>query len=185
MIPNLESLWEEFRLPLKGFIQTKVNNEHDVEDILQIVFIKIYTNIDSLNSTHKLRAWIYSITRNAIIDFYRAKSHETYIECLPEDMLWAEPEEETLNNEISQCLNTMIQYLPEKYREAIMLTEIQKLTQRELALHTGLSLSGAKSRVQRARTLLKEMLTNCCSLEQDRRGNIIDYKHKSKDCKYC
>jgi RNA polymerase sigma-70 factor (ECF subfamily) len=178
-------LWEQFSIPLKDFIKKRVNNDQDVEDILQTVFLKIHIHINNLIETNKVRSWIYSITRNAIIDFYRSKNHDSDIESLTEDMLIGVQEEETLNNEISQCLNTMIQYLPEKYKQAIILTEFHNLTQKELADRTGLSVSGAKSRVQRARLLLKEMLMNCCIFELDRRGNVIDYKHKSKDCKYC
>jgi RNA polymerase sigma-70 factor (ECF subfamily) len=178
-------LWEQFSIPLKDFIKKRVNNDQDVEDILQTVFLKIHIHINNLIETNKVRGWIYSITRNAIIDFYRSKNQDSDIESLSEDILIGVQEEETLNNEISQCLNTMIQYLPEKYKQAIILTEFHNLTQKELADRTGLSVSGAKSRVQRARLLLKEMLMNCCILELDRRGNVIDYKHKSKDCKYC
>lgn len=185
MKTNFESLWEEFSIPLKDFIKRRVNNEQDVEDISQIVFLKIYSNINNLNEVHKIRPWIYTITRNAIIDFYRTKNKISYIECLPEDILREVQLDETLNNEISQCLRKMIQYLPEKYKEAIILTEFENLTQKELALRTGLSISGAKSRVQRARILIKEMFLNCCNLEMDHRGNIIDYKLKNKDCDYC
>lgn len=178
-------LWEQFSIPLKDFIKKRVNNDQDVEDILQTIFLKIHIHINNLIEMNKVRGWIYSITRNAIIDFYRSKNHDSDIESLSEDILIGVQEEETLNNEISQCLNTMIQYLPEKYKQAIILTEFHNLTQKELADRTGLSVSGAKSRVQRARLLLKEMLMKCCILELDRRGNVIDYKHKSKDCKYC
>lgn len=182
---NFDRLWEEFSIPLKNYIKRRINNNQDVEDILQTVFIKIYTNINNLNETNKLYAWIYTITRNTIMDYYRNKNLESSIECLPEDYFNEEYEENNLNFEISQCLKTMIQFLPEKYKQAIILTEFENLTQKELANKMGLSISGAKSRVQRARVLLKNMLQDCCSLELDHRGNIIDYKINNKDNKYC
>lgn len=185
MITKFESLWEDFGIPLSVFIKRRVNNNQDVEDILQTVFLKIYNNINNLNETNKVHAWVYTITKNAIIDFYRTQRHDSYIACLEEDVLSDVQEDETLNNEISQCLKVMIQYLPEKYKQALILTELENLTQKELAVKMGLSVSGAKSRVQRARMLLKEMLLSCCDFEMDHRGNIIDYKQKSKDCKYC
>ena len=79
----------------------------------------------------------------------------------------------------------MINSLPEKYKQALILTEFQNLTQKELAERMGLSVSGAKSRVQRARIKLKELLLGCCSLEFDHYGNVIDYEHKCSDCKFC
>ena len=74
--------------------------------------------------------------------------------------------------------------MPEKYKQAIILTEYEGLTQK-LAEKLGLSLSGAKSRVQRARLKLKELLLNCCHFELDRFGNILEYHHKSKACNFC
>lgn len=79
----------------------------------------------------------------------------------------------------------MIQDLPDIYKQALILTEFDNYTQKELAMQLGLSVSGAKSRVQRARHKLKGMLLNCCSIEQDHRGNVIDYKQKDNKCNYC
>lgn len=182
---NFDILWKEFSIPLKKYIKRRIDNSQDAEDILQIVFLKIYTNIEKLNELSKLNAWIYTITRNVIIDYYRNKNMESSMECLPEDFFNEEQEENNLNFEISQCLKNMIQYLPEKYKQAIILTEFDNLTQKELANRMGLTISGAKSRVQRARVLLKNMLLNCCSFETDHRGNIIDYKIKNKDNRCC
>jgi RNA polymerase sigma-70 factor (ECF subfamily) len=69
----------------------------------------------------------------------------------------------------------MIAALPESYREAIQLAEINGLTQLEAARRSGLTFSGMKSRVQRARSQLKDMLLDCCRVELDRRGGILDY----------
>jgi len=185
LISNFESIWEEFSIPLKVFIKKRINNDQDAEDILQIVFLKIHNNINNLSEANKIHSWIYTIARNTIFDFYRAQKHELYIESLSEDIFYEHQEEISFNNEIAQCLKIMIQYLPEKYKKALVLTEFQNLSQKELAIQMGLSVSGAKSRVQRARMQLKEMLFNCCEIEKDKRGNVIDYKVKSKDCNYC
>jgi RNA polymerase sigma-70 factor (ECF subfamily) len=182
---SFERLWDEFNAPLKTFIKHRINNDQDVDDIVQIIFMKINENIDHLVKTDKLQAWIYSIARNTIYDFYRAQKHDLYIDNLAEDLFCSTQEEALLNGEIAQCLKSMIQYLPEKYQQAMILTEYQNLTQRELAIQMGISISGAKSRVQRARTMLKEMILNCCIIEQDHRGNIIDYKQKNKNCEHC
>jgi RNA polymerase sigma-70 factor (ECF subfamily) len=69
----------------------------------------------------------------------------------------------------------MIAALPESYREAIRLTDLNGLTQIEAAQRSGISFSGMKSRVQRARRQLKSMLEECCRIEVDRRGGIVDY----------
>jgi RNA polymerase sigma-70 factor, ECF subfamily len=80
----------------------------------------------------------------------------------------------------------MIYSLPERYREALVLTEFDGLTQQELADRLNISLSGAKSRVQRGRAQLKQMLNECCTFEFDRRGKAIDCTPRVKaDCQEC
>ncbi len=178
---HMEQIWDDFRLPLKRFISSRISNQQDVEDVLHDVFFKIFSNLSTIFDDKKIHAWIYRITRNAIVDYYRNKK---LIE-IPDDLLNPEDEDLSINKAISECLKTMIETLPDKYKEAVILTEIQNLTQKELSEKIGLSLSGAKSRVQRGRNMLKTMLLNCCNIEFDRRGNIIDYQYKSSTCKYC
>lgn len=182
---NLESILEQFGKPLKDFIKRRVKTDQDAEDILQDVYYKIYKNIDYLNDTNKIYAWIYQITKNAIIDYYRNNKSDNVNFDDFEENNGGTYEEVNANEEISQCIKTMINSLPEKYKQALILTEFQNLTQKELAEKMGLSVSGAKSRVQRARLKLKELLLGCCSLEFDHYGNVIDYEHKCSDCKFC
>lgn len=180
----IKEIWEEFSVPLKRFICKRISNDQDADDILQDVFIKIQHNIEHLMDDTKIYAWIYRITRNSIIDYYRTKGSIELTE-LSDDIVNENDEDLSLNGEIAACLRIMIDSLPEKYKEAVILTEFQNLTQKELSEKLGLSLSGAKSRVQRGRNKLKEMLLDCCNIEFDRMGNIIDYKHRSSECKYC
>lgn len=81
---------------------------------------------------------------------------------------------EVLRGHAAQWLPELIAELPETYREAVQLSELEGLPQHEIARRLGLSLSGAKSRVQRGRALLKDVLEQCCRFEFDRRGNLID-----------
>lgn len=178
-------VWEEFSAPLKVFIRKRVANEQDAEDIYQEIFIKIHKNIDSVMDVNKIHAWIYRIARNSITDYYRKNQNNYKFTELTEDLESASEEELSSNSEIASCLKVMLDSLPEIYKQAIILTEIQCLTQKEVSEKLGLSLSGVKSRVQRGRKMLKEMLLGCCRLEMDRRGNIIDYKHKNSECKFC
>jgi len=181
----INHIWEELSVPLKSFIKKRIANEADADDILQEVFIKINSNIGDLSDDHKINAWVYRITRNAIVDYYRRHDKSIELSELSEKLAIGTVEDVTSNVEIAACLKSMIESLPEKYKEAVLLTEFQNLTQKELSNRMGLSLSGAKSRVQRGREKLKEMLLGCCQLEFDRLGNVIDYQHKSSDCKYC
>jgi len=84
--------------------------------------------------------------------------------------------------ELLPSIKAMVDSLPADYRQALILTEYEGLTQRELAERLGLSFSGAKSRVQRAREKLKIMLLDCCHFEFDRLGKVIDYQPKCACC---
>ena len=186
MESNFNNIWDEFSVPLRTFIKRRIHNDSDVEDVLQNVFIKIYNNINKLDQFNNMQAWVYTVTKNTIIDYYRIQKQDSYHDELSEDIAVGETlEEQTMFNEISQCLIIMIQHLPEKYKQALTLTEIEHRSQKELADKAGLSVSGAKSRVQRARVLLKEEFLSCCNLEMDGRGNIIDYEMKNQECDYC
>src|SRR5260221_14706069 len=101
---------------------------------------------------------------------------------LPEMSYMPEDRFDDVVSELIPCIQEMIDDLPVDYRQALLLTEYEGLTQRELAERLGLSLSGAKSRVQRAREKLKAMLLDCCHFEFDRLGKIIDYQPRCACC---
>ena len=84
--------------------------------------------------------------------------------------------------ELSQCVSGMVAALPEAYRDALRLTEYQGLSQKALSERLGISFSGAKSRVQRARAKIKEQLLNCCHFQFDYAGRIIDYQSRCACC---
>ncbi|MBI4858202.1 MAG: RNA polymerase sigma factor SigZ [Acetobacterium woodii] len=178
-------IWDEFSKPLKGYIKKRVDNEEDAEDILQEVFIKINNNLKNLEDEKKIHAWIYTIARNAITDYYRKNSKRPQLTELDENISDNSPVELTANLEIAACLKGMINNLPEKYKETILLSEFEKLSQKEMSEKLGMSISGVKSRVQRGRKMLKEMLLGCCHLEFDSLGHVIDYEHKEKNCRFC
>ena len=172
-------IWKEYHDRLHSFILSRVNESSVADDILQDVFMRILSRIDSLKDCDKLQSWTYQITRNAIIDYYR--SQKTTSE-LPSTLTAPDGESSnTASKDMDTCLLPMIHSLPDPYREAVLLSEIEGKTQKEVAEKQGLSLSGAKSRVQRGRTMLKKMMFGCCSFEFDKRGNVIDYERKG-DC---
>ena len=167
-----EQAYIDIRKDLKSFIYSRVGDKDLTEDILHDVFVKVHTNINNLKDSAKLTGWIYSITRNSIKDFYRAKKPAGGIEGID---IKDETAERTASQKLEKSVRTFIKKLPLIYREAIVLTEYKGMTQTELAARLNLSVSAAKSRVQRARKMLKDMLLDCCHFEFDKFGTIIDY----------
>lgn len=181
----ISHIWAEFTGQLRGFIARQVRDEQEVEDILQDVFLKIHAKLPQLRNQDRLNAWVYQITRNAIADYYRSQGKTP--EPTDEDFedLAEEVNPSEVQAEVASWLQPMMTELPEKYRQALLLTDIQGLTQQQLADQLDLSLSGAKSRVQRAREKLKDVLLGCCHLEFDRLGRVRDYQFKEPGCRFC
>ncbi len=176
-------VWERFSQQLRAFIIRRIANPVDADDILQEVFVKIHRNIDTLSNEERLVPWLYQITRNTITDHYRSLRQ---LVDLPETLVVEdEPAETDRTSQLAAGLRFLIEDLPDKYRQALQLAEFESLTQRELAERLGLSLSGAKSRVQRGRKLLLIALTDCCHFEFDRCGQVIDYTPRANCCVHC
>jgi RNA polymerase sigma-70 factor, ECF subfamily len=145
---STDQVWGDFTAQLRRFIAGRVRNEADAEDVLQEVFIKIHRGLDKLEDRSRLHSWVYQVTRNAIIDHYR-KGNDEAVEFTSElpDVRAEEGGGEEVESEVAAWLRPMMEELPEKYREALLLTDIEGLTQKELAERLDISLSGAKSRV--------------------------------------
>jgi RNA polymerase sigma-70 factor (ECF subfamily) len=77
----------------------------------------------------------------------------------------------------------MVNALPETYRLPLLLSELEGLPQKEVARRLGLSLSAAKSRVQRGRERLKGVFAECCHVETDHRGSLTSYQRKKGECR--
>jgi RNA polymerase sigma-70 factor (ECF subfamily) len=180
MNEDLKSIWNKFRTELLNYIKTKVSDEYAAEDILQEVFIKIHKNIDQIDNLYNLRAWLYRITNNTIIDFYRKNKPFLPLDEVG-DNIAVEEELIDMNEEIAACLQPFLQNLPDKYRRPLELFEFDGMKHKEISKKLNLSLSGSKSRILRAKKKLKEVLTECCEFEFDSYGNIVDYKEKKTD----
>lgn len=178
--------WNAYRSNLYHFVHKRIADRADAEDIVQDVLIKAYTNLQTLKDGSKLQSWLYQIARNAIIDHYRQfKPTDELSESLLEPMANVMAKiDDSSEAEFSQCLVPFIEQLPPEYREALRLAEIQGATQQQVAIAQGISLSGAKSRVQRGRKLLKSILLQCCQVELDQRGVVSNFQPQGK-CGAC
>lgn len=80
----------------------------------------------------------------------------------------------TLEAELAECVALFAARLRSPYREAITLTELEGMTQKDAAEMLGLSISGMKSRVQRGREQIRRMFEECCEISVDARGHVVD-----------
>jgi len=182
----MNELYKQYYSKLLAFINSKVRNIHDAEDILSEVFIKIYKNIEKLDSDEKITSWIYTITRNSIIDFYRKNNKTPTLQEFKEESTFDDKKQEkSIHDELSNCLKPMINSLPDNYKEVLLLSEIKGLKQSEIAKEINLSAANTKSLIFRGKKKIKEKLHECCSYEYDSLGNVIEYNAKGENCKFC
>ncbi len=182
---STNDIWQNFSQELHRFITRRVSDPQDVEDILQDAFVKIHTHIGTLRDDERLAPWLYQVTRNTLTDYYRRRRPQSE---LPETYP-AEGSKVTLDDdlapELAASLRSMILSLPDRYRLAVDLAEIQGMKQQDVARQLGLSLSGAKSRVQRGRNLLRQELLDCCHFDFDQRNHPIAYTPRPDCCQVC
>ena len=172
-------IYAAFHQELLGYLKSKVRSREDAEDILQNVFVKISSSINQLNDEVKVKNWIFTITKNAIIDYYRgnaSKRKAAIVEEIDENIIDNADPDPTKG--LDQCMNTMIGLLPDEYRDIIMDSEIKGTKQKELADHYGMAYPSMRSRVQRGRERLKQLLFNCCDIRTDQQGNIMEARGK-------
>lgn len=177
---TLETIWEDYCCRLLAFLRSRVSDDAEAEDLLQEVFIRIHQHLCCLPPPEKMNGWIYQIARNLVIDHYRRR--RLTVELPPDLPDEVETDEVDTQAELAFSIKELVDRLPNPYRDALILTEFQGMSQVELAERLNLSVSAVKSRVQRARDKLRDMILACCHVELDRRGKVIDYYERCCCC---
>jgi RNA polymerase sigma-70 factor, ECF subfamily len=170
---TVEEVHERFDAGLRRFVAARVRDPDSAEDVVQDVYLKIQTHIGTLEGKEKVGAWVYRVARNAVYDFYRTRKPTQELDEIPSPT--PDPTEDEMGTRLSESVRGMLDGLSPDQKTALYLTEYEGMTQRDLAAELGISVSGAKSRVQRARARLKTLLLDCCHFELDRRGKVINY----------
>jgi len=175
--------WGETLDRLRGFVAARVEDPEVAADITQDVLVRTIAS-GALDRVDNLGAWLYRAARNAVIDHYRTRRiHE------PDTDLerWPDPDRtDTLPNdatrELARCLQPMLSRLHPVARDALTRIDVDGQTHRQAAEQLGISTSGMKSRVQRARRDLREQVTSCCQVETDSTGALADYVPHPGSC---
>jgi RNA polymerase sigma-70 factor, ECF subfamily len=182
MMTATERIWNGDARQLRFFIYRRIPNPAVVDDLVQDVFLKVQSKVDTVKDETRLQSWLYQITRNVIIDHFRGQKPE---EELPETLDLPEAEPSRLLEELAECVRPMMDVLPEEYRLLLVLSDLEGVPQKEVTERLGLSLSATKSRVQRGRERLKGVFTQCCHFELDHRGSVMGYQVRDGERERC
>lgn len=183
LVDRRDQDWAETLDRLRRFVLARTRDPELAADITQDVLMRTIAS-GAVDRVDNISAWLYRSARNAVIDHYRTR--RTSDQDVDLD-LWPEPESyDDLPNdatrELAQCLQPMMAALHPDARDALTRVDLEGQTHREAADQLGLSVSGMKSRVQRARRELKDRLTSCCQIHTDRTGALTDYAPKEPGC---
>lgn len=180
---DVDASWTDTLDRLQAFIAARVDDRELAADITQDVIVRSIAS-EALERVDNPAAWLYRSARNAVIDHYRTrKSHDP----LTDPDVWPDPDSSgdlpnEATRELSRCLEPLLDQLAPAAREALVRVDVEGQTQQRAALDIGISLSGMKSRVQRARRDLRELLEHCCAVALDSTGGIASYQPTSGTC---
>lgn len=175
---TLETVWQDYRSSLQRFVNARVSNKDDAEDLLQDILLKTHQNIDAIHRQSSVKSWLFQVANNTIIDFYRRKGRELDSVVGSFDRA----QEEQARYHLSDCVLPFINALPQEYAELLKAIDIELMSQKEYAKELGISYSTLKSRVQKGRKLLKQLFDECCHYQRDKVGNVYDYDTDRPAC---
>jgi RNA polymerase sigma-70 factor (ECF subfamily) len=182
-VGDLERSWRDALDRVQGFVAARVGDRELAADITQDVIVRSIAS-GALERVDNPAAWLYRAARNAVIDHYRTRrTHDP----LRDPDAWPDPDQpadepNAATRELSACLRPLLDQLAPPARDALVRVDVEGRTQRRAAAELGISVSGMKSRVQRARRELKQLLERCCTVELDRDGAITDYRRTTGRC---
>ncbi|CAM1371509.1 sigma-70 family RNA polymerase sigma factor [Tenacibaculum xiamenense] len=175
---DFDIIWNQYKNELFYFVKLKIENQIDTEDLIQEVALKFYKQLTKGVPIENNRAWLYRITNNLVIDYYRKKGKEKNTSIFYD--IEKGNEEGTCVCELSGFI--IQNYLSKEYAEPLFLSDIEKIPQKLIAERLNLSLSATKSRIQRARIQLKKLIESCVDLLFNNRGELVDFTLKDS-CK--
>jgi len=167
--------WHHHESELRRWLLSNLKNPTDAEDLIQDVFEKAMLQGEKFCSIKNARAWLFKVARNALIDRYRIQHDQVE---LPDNLTIIEDEPAAVDK-LSECLPRILTELSDEDREIITLCDLNEIPQQRYAQMKGISLSAAKSRIQRARKRMRQQLENGCQVQLDETGNVCCFVPRS------
>ncbi|WP_046757049.1 sigma-70 family RNA polymerase sigma factor [Kordia jejudonensis] len=173
-------IWETYAKDVQRLIMNKVKDVQITDDLVQEVFIKVHTKLETVQDERKVKSWLLSVSRNTVLDYFRKSNTEVPLE--KEETIVGE---ETYAHSEKDCLPGIIKNLPKKYRNPLLLSDIKGLKQAEIAAQLNLPLATVKSQIQRGRKLIVQGYMDCCDYKLNEKGFLTGEVKDKKQCKVC
>ena len=171
--PDAREAWIELDAKLRPFIARRVRSASDVDDVVQDVFLRMQRGLAGLRDDERFGPWVYQVARSAIATHHRVRARHPIADADPVEQAPDDDSDSNADELLATYVAPFVAMLASPYREALTLTELEGLTQRDAATMLGISLSGMKSRVQRGREQLRAAMEACCKIAVDARGRVV------------
>ena len=156
----VEVIWNRYASDLLAFLRAVLCSNHDAEDVLQSVFVRIVLKRRHLAQARRLDAYVYRIARNEAATFLCRRKKEQHVE-VPSELWLAEPQSQHEKSDLAQKLHAALERLPREQREVIVMKVYRQKTFLEIARLLGLSANTVASRyrygMEKLRTLVGEI----------------------------
>lgn len=176
---DASAIWLEYKDGLIGYLFNRVKDKELAEELSRQSLMKLYYSCCSGKEIKNVRSWLFRIAHNVMIDHFKLINKAQ--RSLPTDRLIEDFEEDDIYKQAAPWIEPLIKLLPEEYGLPLKMADIEKQKQQDIAEQLGLGLPATKSRIQRARKLLREKIQECCSIELNDKGQLQDFAIK-KDC---
>ncbi|HTV20288.1 MAG TPA: sigma-70 family RNA polymerase sigma factor [Polyangiaceae bacterium] len=174
--------WQDLERRLRPYVARRVASPGDAEDVLQEIFVRIHRGLSALRDDESFGGWVYRIAQSCIVDAARARARSPLeLRDEPPEIAVSIDEADDLECELASCVALFVARLPAPYRQAVTLTELEGLGQREAAAMLGVTLPAMKSRTLRGREKVREMFEECCRISVDCRGRVTECEPRAFD----
>ncbi len=174
---NFYSIFNQYHDRLKKFVTITVKNKWVVDDIVQEVFVRAHSKIDTLEDHDKIGSWLFRIAYRQCMDHFRKESQNPQKEIVDFRGVitsdYSTTESKLEQHQMSVCVQNQMLLLPENYRTVIWLFDVLGFTLKEIADILELSVENVKIRLHRARKKLKSILRQKCTFDKDERNVLV------------
>jgi RNA polymerase sigma-70 factor, ECF subfamily len=171
----LSTAYGELRRGLLATIRRQVRDPQLAEDLLQDVFVKAVQAMRDHRAPRHLPAWLHRVVKTTVVDHHRARRLDE--QPLDEDPAADEPEDLAARQALATCMEPLAATLPPLYRDALLAADFKGQRLASVAAAAGgVTVSAIKSRVSRARSMLRDRLLVCCKVDIDARGRVEDFQ---------
>lgn len=175
---------EELSEPMRRYLRRYSGSDTLAEDLLQETLIRVVRGLPSFEGRASVKTWAFSIATRVAADHFRKPANRIQIveidECTELSGKDSDVDQRLITGEMNACIRQVIDSLPEDYRAALVLHELEGLTAAQIAEVSTCSLATAKIRIHRARLRLKEALERECEFYRDSE-NVLRCDRKCDD----